>query len=123
MVMDIQLQGQLITQPSVRTSGRRGRSTKPQIYTSPSASSIQFNLSSPDVIHSFWVPSFYEKLDVIPGRHNSLQMRPTAEGIFAGKCAELCGTYHSAMLFNVHVVSENDYNTYLKIAGRQGPDR
>jgi cytochrome c oxidase subunit 2 len=66
------------------------------------------------VIHSFWVPSFYEKLDVIPGRHNSLQMTPTAEGVFAGKCAELCGTYHSAMLFNVHVVSESDYNTYLK---------
>jgi cytochrome c oxidase subunit 2 len=72
------------------------------------------NLSSPDVIHSFWVPSFYEKLDVIPGRHNILQLKPTTEGIFAGKCAELCGTYHSAMLFNVHVVSEADYNNYLK---------
>jgi cytochrome c oxidase subunit 2 len=66
------------------------------------------------VIHSFWVPSFYEKLDVIPGRHNSLQLTPTTEGVFAGKCAELCGTYHSAMLFNVHVVSENDYNNYLR---------
>jgi cytochrome c oxidase subunit 2 len=85
----------------------------PDLYV-PIGKLIQFNLSSPDVIHSFWVPSFYEKLDVIPGRHNSLQMTPTAEGVFAGKCAELCGTYHSAMLFNVHVVSENDYNSYLK---------
>jgi cytochrome c oxidase subunit II len=85
----------------------------PDLYV-PVGKLIQFNLSSPDVIHSFWVPSFYEKLDVIPGRHNSLQMRPTAEGVFAGKCAELCGTYHSAMLFNVHVVNENDYNSYLK---------
>jgi len=85
----------------------------PDLYL-PIGKLIQFNLSSPDVIHSFWVPSFYEKLDVIPGRHNSLQMTPTAEGVFAGKCAELCGTYHSAMLFNVHVVSESDYNTYLK---------
>jgi len=85
----------------------------PDLYV-PVGKLIQFNLSSPDVIHSFWVPSFYEKLDVIPGRHNSLQLTPTAEGVFAGKCAELCGTYHSAMLFNVHVVSENDYNTYLK---------
>jgi cytochrome c oxidase subunit 2 len=41
-------------------------------------------------------------------------MKPTAEGVFAGRCAELCGTYHSAMLFNVHVVNENDYNSYLK---------
>ena len=85
----------------------------PDLYL-PVGKLIQFNLSSPDVIHSFWVPSFYEKLDVIPGRHNSLQMTPTAEGVFAGKCAELCGTYHSAMLFNVHIVSENDYNSYLK---------
>jgi cytochrome c oxidase subunit II len=85
----------------------------PDLYL-PAGKLIQFNLSSPDVIHSFWVPSFYEKLDVIPGRHNSLQMTPTAEGIFHGRCAELCGTYHSAMLFNVHVVSENDYNNYLK---------
>ena len=85
----------------------------PDLYL-PAGKLIQFNLSSPDVIHSFWVPSFYEKLDVIPGRHNSLQLTPTAEGVFPGKCAELCGTYHSAMLFNVHVVSENDYNDYLK---------
>ena len=85
----------------------------PDLYL-PVGKLIQFNLSSPDVIHSFWVPSFYEKLDVIPGRHNNFQMTPTAEGVFAGKCAELCGTYHSAMLFNVHVVSENDYNAYLK---------
>jgi cytochrome c oxidase subunit 2 len=85
----------------------------PDLYL-PIGKRIQFNLSSPDVIHSFWVPSFYEKLDVIPGRHNSLQLTPTTEGVFPGKCAELCGTYHSAMLFNVHVVSENEYNTYLK---------
>jgi len=85
----------------------------PDLYL-PVGKLIQFNLSSPDVIHSFWVPSFYEKLDVIPGRHNMLQMTPTAEGVFHGRCAELCGTYHSAMLFNVHVVSEADYNAYLK---------
>jgi cytochrome c oxidase subunit 2 len=85
----------------------------PDLYL-PVGQLIQFNLSSPDVIHSFWVPSFYEKLDVIPGRHNILQLKPTTEGIFAGKCAELCGTYHSAMLFNLHVVSEADYNNYLK---------
>jgi cytochrome c oxidase subunit II len=91
----------------------------PDLYL-PVGKLIQFNLSSPDVIHSFWVPSFYEKLDVIPGRHNNLQMRPTTEGIFPGKCAELCGTYHSAMLFNVHVVSEADYNAYLKTLVARG---
>jgi cytochrome c oxidase subunit II len=85
----------------------------PDLYL-PVGKLVQFNLSSPDVIHSFWVPSFYSKLDVIPGRHNNFQMTPTTEGVFAGRCAELCGTYHSAMLFNVHIVSENEYNTYLK---------
>src|SRR5215211_7704789 len=85
----------------------------PDLYL-PVNKLVQFNLSSPDVIHSFWVPSFYEKLDVIPGRHNSLQTTPTTEGVWPGKCAELCGTYHSAMLFNVHIVSEAEYNNYLK---------
>jgi cytochrome c oxidase subunit II len=85
----------------------------PDLYL-PVGKLVQFNLSSPDVIHSFWVPSFYSKLDVIPGLFNNFQMTPTTEGVFAGKCAELCGTYHSAMLFNVHVVSETEYNNYLK---------
>ena len=94
----------------------------PDLYL-PVGKSVHFNLSSPDVIHSFWIPSFYSKLDVVPGRHNNFYATPTKEGVFAGKCAELCGTYHSAMLFNVHIVSEDEYNAYLKSAGGQGPDR
>ncbi len=82
--------------------------------------SVQFNLSSPDVIHSFWVPAFYQKLDVVPGRHNSFQMTPTTEGVYAGKCAELCGTYHSAMLFNVHVVGQQEYDAHLKSLAAKG---
>jgi cytochrome c oxidase subunit 2 len=91
----------------------------PTLYL-PVNKSVQFNLSSPDVIHSFWVPAFYRKLDVIPGRHNSLDLTPTQEGTFRGKCAELCGTYHSAMLFNVAVVSEEEYNAYLKTLVAKG---
>jgi cytochrome c oxidase subunit 2 len=74
---------------------------------------IQFNLRSPDVIHSFGVPSFLTKLDVIPGRVNQLQVTPTVEGTYPGKCFELCGVYHSRMLFNVEVVSQEDYQAYL----------
>jgi cytochrome c oxidase subunit 2 len=91
----------------------------PDLYL-PVGKLVQFNLISPDVIHSFWVPSFYEKLDVIPGRLNSLQITPTTEGVFPGRCAELCGTYHSAMLFNLHVVSESDYNAYLNSLEAKG---
>ena len=91
----------------------------PDLYL-PVNKSVHFNLSSPDVIHSFWIPSFYMKLDVVPGRHNNFYATPTKEGVFAGKCAELCGTYHSAMLFNVHIVSEDDYNAYLKTLVAKG---
>jgi cytochrome c oxidase subunit II len=91
----------------------------PDLYL-PVGKLVEFNLTSPDVIHSFWVISFYEKLDVVPGRVNTLQLKPTTEGVFAGKCAELCGTYHSAMLFNVHVVSESEYNAYLNSLEARG---
>ena len=58
------------------------------------------------------------KMDVIPGQvgeeRNSFQVKPTKIGTFAGKCTELCGVYHSRMLFNVEVVSQADYDSYLK---------
>lgn len=94
----------------------------PDLYL-PVNKTVTFNLNSPDVIHSFWVPSFYMKLDVVPGRTNSFQVTPNKEGVFAGKCAELCGTYHSAMLFNVHVVSQQEFDqkmTELKARGQTG---
>jgi cytochrome c oxidase subunit II len=86
----------------------------------PVDQSIRFDLKSVDVIHSFWVPAFYQKLDVVPGRSNSFDVTPTKEGVFAGKCAELCGTYHSAMLFEVHVVSEQEYLDHLQTLQDQG---
>lgn len=71
---------------------------------------VRFNLQSADVIHSFWVPSFYFKLDVIPGHLNSFDATPNRLGTYDGKCAELCGEFHALMLFKVHVVSEEEYN-------------
>ena len=91
----------------------------PTLYL-PVNKAVRFHLSSPDVIHSFWVPAFYRKLDVIPGRRNFIDLTPTQEGTFRGKCAELCGTYHSAMLFNVAVVSEEEYTAYLKTLVAKG---
>ena len=91
----------------------------PTLYL-PVNKSVQFNLTSPDVIHSFWVTNFYRKMDVIPGKVNTLYMTPTREGTFRGKCTELCGTYHSTMLFNVAVVSEAEYDQYLKGLAARG---
>jgi cytochrome c oxidase subunit 2 len=86
----------------------------------PVGESVRFRLESVDVIHSFWVPAFYHKLDVVPGRHNTFDVTPTKEGVFAGKCAELCGTYHSAMLFNVHIVPRSEYVAHLKELQAEG---
>lgn len=86
----------------------------------PVNQTVRFNLTSPDVNHSFWVPSFYFKMDVIPGRKNSFELTPTKVGVFKGKCAELCGTYHSTMLFNLHVVSLADYEAHLKQLAQAG---
>lgn len=85
----------------------------PTLYL-PVGERVQFNLHSTDVVHSFWVPSFYMKMDVIPGKTNTFQVTPTAEGTFAGKCAELCGTYHSAMIFNVAIVSQAEYDQKMQ---------
>ena len=84
----------------------------PTLYL-PVGESVRFELSSPDVIHSFWVPAFSYKLDVVPGRDNAFTMTPEREGTYVGKCAELCGTYHSRMLFNVEVVSAEEYAEHL----------
>src|SRR5512145_2582184 len=86
----------------------------------PVDESVTVELSSPDVIHSFWVPGFLFKMDVIPGRDNSFSFTPTREGEYAGKCAELCGTYHSRMLFNVEVVSRSEYDAHLRDLEEQG---
>jgi cytochrome c oxidase subunit 2 len=86
----------------------------------PVNKSVEIKLRSADVNHSFWVPAFLFKMDVIAGKVNHFSFTPTREGTFVGRCAELCGTYHSRMLFNVKVVSESDYATYLKRLQSQG---
>ena len=80
----------------------------------PVHETTRFNLHSPDVIHDLGVPAFLMKMDVIPGRVNHYEITPTRTGVFKGKCYELCGVYHSRMLFNVHVVSREEYDAYLQ---------
>ncbi len=92
---------------------------RPTLYL-PVDKSVTLQLRSPDVIHSFWVPAFLFKMDVVPGRQNHFSFTPTREGTFVGRCAELCGTYHSRMLFNVKVVSESDYAAHLKALKAKG---
>ncbi|MEU9148209.1 cytochrome c oxidase subunit II [Streptomyces sp. NPDC048349] len=86
----------------------------------PKGEKVRFILSSNDVIHSFWVVPFLFKQDVIPGHTNVFEVTPTQEGTFLGKCAELCGVDHSRMLFNVKVVSPEEYRAYLKELAEKG---
>ncbi len=94
----------------------------PTLYL-PVDERVEIQLASRDVIHSFWVPAFLYKKDMIPGRTNVFQIVPTNEGVYAGKCAELCGEFHSGMLFNVAVVSREEYDEQmeaLRDAGQTG---
>ena len=93
----------------------------PSLYL-PEGEEVKFTLTSPDVIHSFWIPAFLFKLDVVPGRVNMFEVTPDKLGVFGGECAELCGVEHSRMLFTVHVVTPAQYQAHIQqlIADEQG---
>jgi len=79
----------------------------------PENETIEFNLTSTDVIHSFWVPEFLFKRDVVPGHPNHFAITPTTTGTFTGHCSELCGLYHSRMLFTVKIVTPAQFKTWI----------
>ena len=79
----------------------------------PEGEVVRFNLTSPDVIHSFWVPEFLFKRDVIPGHPNHFQITATSTGTFTGHCSELCGLYHSRMLFTLKIVTPAQFTTWI----------
>jgi cytochrome c oxidase subunit 2 len=86
----------------------------------PINKTVQIKLESRDVIHSFWVPDFLYKKDTIPGKDNYMYFTPTKLGTYEGKCAELCGQYHSLMLFEVKVVSQSEYDSYIQSQADKG---
>jgi cytochrome c oxidase subunit 2 len=91
----------------------------PVLYL-PVDEKVQFELTSPDVIHSFWVPTFLFKMDVVPGRTNRFEVTPNKEGTFLGKCAELCGVDHSRMLFTVKVVPRAEFDAHMQELRQKG---
>jgi cytochrome c oxidase subunit 2 len=91
----------------------------PTLYL-PVGKSVDLELNSRDVIHSFWVPAFLQKRDMIPGKTNYIRLTPTKEGTYDGKCAELCGEYHSEMLFRVKVVSESEFQAHMNQLRQDG---
>lgn len=93
--------------------------TSDEIYL-PVDKQVVFKMTSRDVIHSFWVPEFRIKQDIVPGRTTEYRITPTlltGEQPFKVRCAELCGASHSYMLANIHVVTQQDFDTW--VAARQ----
>jgi cytochrome c oxidase subunit 2 len=74
---------------------------------------VQFNVTSVDVIHSFWAVNLGAKADANPGANNIAFATPTAKGQVDIRCAELCGLYHGAMFTTGHVVSHGDFDTWI----------
>lgn len=79
----------------------------------PVGKQVEIQLEARDVIHSFWVIDFLYKKDMIPGKTNYMSIIPERVGTYMGKCAELCGEYHSQMLFQVKVVTQAEYDAYI----------
>jgi cytochrome c oxidase subunit 2 len=79
----------------------------------PRGERLALELASPDVIHSFWVPSLAGKMDMIPGRVTRLALEPTRTGTFRGTCAEYCGASHALMAFSVVVMEPEEFRAWL----------
>jgi cytochrome c oxidase subunit II len=91
----------------------------------PTGKRIRFYETAEDVVHSFWVPDLLFKRDVFPGSiKNEFEVTVDREGAYVGRCAELCGTYHSMMNFEVRVVSPQEYDRFiqLRVAGQSTPE-
>lgn len=82
---------------------------------------VKLVMTSEDVIHSFYVPAFRIKKDVVPGRYTSMWFEATKPGVYHLFCAEYCGTEHSLMTGKVHVMSPSDYHDWLSESG-SGPE-
>ncbi|NYE20623.1 cytochrome c oxidase subunit II [Microbacterium immunditiarum] len=109
-------------QAQPEANGDIDQDSLPTLYL-PVDQTVKVKLQSRDVVHSFWIIDFLYKKDMYIGKDNFWSFTPTREGTYAGKCAELCGEYHSMMLFNVKVVSEQEYEDYLeslRAAGQTG---
>ena len=79
----------------------------------PVGEPVELKLTSDDVIHSFWVPELSDKLDMIPGKTNTLWLQADRAGEFRGQCAEFCGVGHALMAFIVIAQPPDQYNAWL----------
>jgi cytochrome c oxidase subunit 2 len=79
----------------------------------PTGRPIEIELTTADVIHSFWIPAYAGKVDMIPGRANLLHFIADKPGIVSGQCAEYCGGAHALMSFYTVAMAPSDYDAWL----------
>ncbi len=94
-------------------AGSGGKTVLSPVLYLPEGRPVVFKLRSLDVIHSFFVPEFSEKLDAVPGITTILRVTPTRVGTYPAECTELCGPGHSLMRAAVHVVPPATFTTWL----------
>lgn|GEM_PF-221317 len=91
----------------------------PPILYLPVGRTIRFELLAEDVIHSFWVPEFLEKRDMIPGVTNQIEVTVSEPGSWVGRCAEYCGLNHWRMWFDVEAIAGDQFDTWAIVTARQ----
>ncbi|MCW5978493.1 MAG: cytochrome c oxidase subunit II [Bryobacteraceae bacterium] len=86
--------------------------TANEIYI-PAGRPVRFELVALDVIHSFWIPNLHGKMDMIPGRRNTMWLQADHPGVWRGQCAEFCGLQHALMAFVVVAAPEEEFQEWL----------
>jgi len=92
---------------------KSGKKVSGDIYA-PVGEPVKLIMSSRDVIHSFFIPSFRLKQDVVPGRYTTLWFEATKVGTYHVFCAEYCGEQHSAMLAKLHILPREEFDLWLQ---------
>jgi cytochrome c oxidase subunit 2 len=93
-----------------------GDPTAPPTLMLPVGRTVHFTIKSNDVIHSFWVPDFLEKRDMVPGVVNNVDVNVKAPGEWTGRCAEYCGFNHWMMTFRAQAVPADEFDRWLSVA-------
>jgi cytochrome c oxidase subunit 2 len=104
--------GGYVTENGLPWSPEAGNSELP-VLVIPEGETVRFNLVAKDVIHSFWIVPFEFKRDVIPGHPNHFEVTATKLASGIGHCTELCGLYHSRMLFKWRIVTQAQFNAWI----------
>ncbi|MCF7203429.1 cytochrome c oxidase subunit II [Pseudomonas oligotrophica] len=82
---------------------------------------VDIEVTSADVIHSFWVPRLGGKMDMIPGRTNLIRLEAAQAGVYRGQCAEFCGTQHAFMVLHVEALEDDGFSAWLARRQQRAP--